>query len=278
MIVCLAGLEGSMNILNDLEDGGLDYGLISFYYLKNQEQLEAILKKVKYLLIDSGAHSFQHGKAANFDEYTEMYAKFIKRNTDNPQILGFFEMDIDNVIGYDGVLRLRKKLTAVSDKIIPVWHQNRGIGDYIKTCEEWKGRRVAITGFANQDQVDGQFNYFINEAHAHDCLIHILGFTRFKLITRLNLGLYDSVDSSTWIQAAVYNEIMLPNHGADSIRYKFLRGLKWEEEALKRVNFITAKKMQLYYKDIDQSVYGHKQTNPLRNDGSEKSRRKEIIC
>lgn len=278
MMICLAGLEGSLNILNELEDGGLEYGLISFYYLRNQEQLEAILKKVKYLLIDSGAHSFQYGKTVDFEEHTNLYAKFIKRNTNNPQILGFFEMDVDNVIGYDEVLRLRRKLTAVSDKIIPVWHNNRGVADFISMCEEYRGRRISITGFSGGECVDGQFNYFINEAHYHDCLIHILGFTRFKLITGLNLGLYDSVDSSTWIQAAVYNEIMLPNHSDDVIRYKFLRGLKWEEEALKRVNFITAKKMQLYYKGIDQSIYGHKQTNPLKNDGSEKSRREEIIC
>lgn len=254
MMICLAALEGCKDILSDIDDGYLEYGLISFYYLKNQEQLESILKKVKYLLVDSGAHSFQHGKKVDFDEYTDMYANFIKKNTDNKQIVGFFEMDIDNVIGYEEVLRLRKKLTDVSDKIIPVWHNNRGVNEFIKMCEEFKGRRVAVTGFSNNDIVDSQYNLFINEAHKHNCKIHLLGLTRFELIKDLNLGLYDSVDSSTWLQASVFNEINLPVNNQTTSRFKFLRGLDFKRDLL-RLNFITAKYMQDLYKDKDQSVF-----------------------
>lgn len=277
MIVCLAALESHMDVVNAIDDHSLEYGLISFYYLRNQEHLEKILRKVNYLLIDSGAHSFQHGKKANLDEYTEIYAKFVKRNTHNPQILGFFEMDVDNVIGYDEVLRLRGKLTAVSDKIIPVWHQNRGVDDYIRTCEEWRGRRIAITGFANQDQVDGQFNHFINEAHCHNCLIHILGFTRYNLIQDLNLGLYDSVDSSSWVQASAYSSLMLPSHDTTITTYDFLGGIRWQNNSLMKTNYIAAKYMQEVYINKDNHIYGDLQTNPINNGGSEKSRRKEII-
>lgn len=275
MMICLAALETNMAILEGLEDESLDYGLTSFFYLKDQEHFENVLKKVKYLLIDSGAHSFQHGKKVDFDSYTEIYARFIKRNTDNPKIIGFFEMDVDNVIGYQEVLRLRKKLTAVSDKIVPVWHQNRGVDDFIKTCEEWRGRRIAVTGFKNNDITDGQYNLFINEAHRHDCMIHILGCTRYRLINNLNLGLYDSVDSSSWKQQAIYNQLMLPYHENDIKTFEFFRGINFQENSLMKTDFLVAKYMQELYKFRDQSVIGSKQTNPLRNEGSKQSPRKE---
>ncbi|MDY5929885.1 MAG: hypothetical protein SPJ27_07615 [Candidatus Onthovivens sp.] len=258
MIICLASLEFSTGlkcIYEQIDDHYLKFGLVSFYYLKNQQELEQILTKVDYLLIDSGAHSFQHGTKVNFDEYTHLYANFIKRNTDNKRILGFFEMDIDNVVGYEKVLEYRKVLEKVSDKIIPVWHNNRGVDEFIKMCEEHRGKRIAITGFANNDITDGQYNLFINEAHKHNCYIHILGLTRFDLIKELNLGLYDSVDSSSWKQTGIYG-------GLDVVKKKFNLNRLSCFEGLRNVhysnflslNFEAAKRIQDNYLNIDNSI------------------------
>ena len=41
-------------------------------------------------------------------------------------------MDVDNIIGYEKVLELRKILLEATDKIIPVWHKNRGIDEFKK--------------------------------------------------------------------------------------------------------------------------------------------------
>lgn len=210
MRICLASLENYDTLLNNCEDKYIKYGLVSYYYLKNQETLDKILKKVDYLLIDSGAHSFQHGKKVSFYDYTYKYAEFIKKNTDNPQIMGFFEMDIDNVIGYKKVLELRSILEKVSDKIIPVWHNNRGVNDFIEMCKKYSGKRISITGFSNGDIKDNQYNLFINTAHKYNCKIHILGLTRYELIKSLNLGKEDSADSSTWKQCGIYGTIQLP--------------------------------------------------------------------
>jgi len=184
-------------ILNNIEDDYLEHGLISFFYLKTEENLELVLSKCKTLLVDSGAHSFQHGVKIDFDEYTREYMEFIKKHTDNPKIEGFFEMDIDNVTGYEKVKEYRVLLEAVSDKIIPVWHQDRGIDDFHLMCSERSGRRISITGFSNNDIIDGQYNLFLNTAHNYGCNVHILGMTRFPLIKELNLHKDDSVDSSS---------------------------------------------------------------------------------
>lgn len=101
------------------------FGLQSYYYLrKKPDAFKMAMEKCGEILIDSGAHSFQHGVGKKIDwvAYTKEYAQWIKEN-DNDKILGYFEMDIDNVVGYENVLELRKILLEVTDKIIPVWHK-----------------------------------------------------------------------------------------------------------------------------------------------------------
>jgi hypothetical protein len=208
------------------------------------------------MLIDSGAFSFQHGKGKHqsLDSYTDEYAAFIKRNTSNPKIEGFFEMDIDNVIGYDEVLRLRKKLTAVSDKIIYVWHRNRSIEEFYKMCDELKGKKVGITGFANGDISDGQYNLFINEAHRRGCKIHVLGCTRYSLIQTLNLGKEDSVDSSSWKQGAIFGDVDLPTKKGGNFKLTAFEGMKTNYKKFMMANYLTARAIQEYYYPIDNSI------------------------
>lgn len=101
------------------------YNLMSYYYIKNKNDLATLIRdNSEEILIDSGAHSFQFGKKVDWLKYTQEYAEFIK-NYDKPNVIGYFEMDIDNIIGYGKVLELRKILEKVSNKIIPVWHPNR---------------------------------------------------------------------------------------------------------------------------------------------------------
>ena len=198
MRICLATLETGDFLLKKMKDEELDYGLTSYYYLRGQEQLDLILSKInKSLLIDSGAHSFRFGKKVNFDDFTNSYIQFVKENTHNPKIEGFFEMDVDNVIGYDKVLEYRRKLEEVSDKIIPVWHKERGLDDFIDMCKKYKGKRIALPGIIGTELKDEDYNLFINTAHKYGCRVHILGCTRYKMIKDLNLDKDDSVDSSS---------------------------------------------------------------------------------
>jgi hypothetical protein len=227
----------------------IKYGLISFFYIKDQKHLEDILDRIDgKVLIDSGAHTIQHTKDTKaLTEYVDRYIEFIKKNTSNPKIEGFFEMDIDNVIGVEEVKKIRKKLEEVSDKIIPVWHVFRGVQDYIDTCKEYSGRKISITGFAH-DVHDSQLNLFINTAHKYGCKIHILGMTRYEIIKMLNLNKEDSVDSSSWKQTGIYGRIqfLLPDGG--SFIFSSLAGLKSiSYKTYTMINWIFAKEMQEYW-------------------------------
>lgn len=177
--------------------------LESFYYA--DKETERLLPLYGDFLLDSGAFTFMQGKGyvPNWDDYVERYADFINRNN----IAKFFELDVDSVTGYDVVLRLRKKLEALTGKqCIPVWHRSRGKEEYIRHCEEYP--YVAIGGL-----VDGAkkgeyarkywsaFPWFIRTAHVNHAKIHALGFTSLEGISKYH---FDSVDSTAWTAGNKY--------------------------------------------------------------------------
>lgn len=203
MKIFLSGLEasGEFEDINKRIDK-YKYILCSYYYLR-QDVFLKILNKSELMIIDSGAHSFQKGKKVNWKEYTKKYSEWIKNNDCN-KIVGYFEMDVDNILGYEKVLELRKILESVSDKIIPVWHKNRGIVEYKKMCQKYANKIIAITGFKNEDIKDEQYLMFLKYAKKYNCKVHCLGMTRKKILDKVP---FDYVDSSSWKQQAIYGRI-----------------------------------------------------------------------
>lgn len=184
------------------------WNLLSYYQIRGKGAggIDLFLETLKYskeMLVDSGAHSFQKGKKVDWEAYTREYADFI-RKYDNPKILGYFEMDVDNIIGYENVLRLRRILTAVSPKIIPVWHKNRGLEEFKEMCKEYAGRIVAITGFKDEDISDNQYHLFVKYAHDCGCKIHGLGMTRSKILEKVP---FDFTDSASWKLETAYGKV-----------------------------------------------------------------------
>lgn len=183
----------------------LKWNLMSYYYVKGSKEKTAkyIRDHSDLILIDSGAHSFQFGKKVNWLEYTEQYAKFIKE-FDRPNVVGYFEMDIENVIGYDAVLELRKIINRATDKVIPVWHPLRGIDNYERMCEEYAGQVVAIGGFKGTDIKDSQYLQFLKVAKRYGCKVHCLGMTRREVLDNVP---FDYTDSSSWVMQALTGKI-----------------------------------------------------------------------
>lgn len=244
MKVFLSGLESSeKNIIDELiaKKEKVDNILTSYYYLRKKENLFTKLKKIsKEILIDSGAHSFQKGTKVEWEKYTKEYANWIKENDCN-QIIGYFEMDVDNMIGYQKVLQLRKILESQSEKIIPVWHKNRGIQEYKEMCNNYQ--YVAITGFKNEDIKDDQYLMFLKYAKQHNCQVHCLGMTRVKILNKIP---FDSVDSSTWKQAGNFGEYRKFQNGKLEV---FKQKGKFTTEYLDKANFQEFTKLQQFYKE-----------------------------
>ena len=183
------------------------WNLLSYYQIRKDRKLADIVKAYSdEILIDSGAHSFQKGKHVDWVQYTKEYIEFIKAY-DSPKVIGYFEMDADNIIGYDKVLQLRKMLEAECDKIIPVWHISRGIEEYKKMCRDYAGKIVAITGFKNAEIKDEQYIMFLKYAWKYGCKVHCLGMTRKKVLDKVP---FDYTDSSSWLQEVVYGMVYNP--------------------------------------------------------------------
>ena len=181
----------------------MKWNLMSFYYIRKNTDLANFIKKhSEEVMIDSGAHSFQKGKKVDWLEYTKQYAEFIKM-FDDDKVVGYFEMDVDNVLGYDKVLELRSILESVSDKIIPVWHENRGIEEFKKMCRDYAGKIIAISGIRGEIK-DEQFIMFVKYAKKFNCKVHCLGMTRKAILDKVP---FDYVDSSSWKQSGLYGRI-----------------------------------------------------------------------
>ena len=247
MKVFLSGLESSEeNIIKKYikDNKKIDYALTSYFYCRNKTNFINNLKLfANEILVDSGAHSFQKGKKVDWVEYTKKYAEWIEQN-DCDKILGYFEMDVDNIIGYENVLELRKMLESVTNKIIPVWHKNRGIKEFKKMCKDYQGKIIAITGFKNEDIQDNQYIMFLKYAKKYNCKVHCLGMTRTKILNKIP---FDFVDSSTWKQAGNFGEVSIFKNG-EMKRSKQYKG-KYKTKELDLLNFEEFVKMQIYYKN-----------------------------
>ena len=200
--------EGGYPIVQRIVGDGLQmkWNLMSYYYIQsgNREWLaEFIRDNSELVLVDSGAHTFQFGRKVDWDEYTKQFAHFIE-SFDSPKVLGYFEMDIENVVGFGKVLELRSILEDVTDKIIPVWHPLRGIGNYEEMCEQYSGKIIAIGGFKGSDIRDDQYLSFLKVARKHNCKVHCLGMTRAEVLDKVP---FDTVDSRTWVNGVMFGKI-----------------------------------------------------------------------
>lgn len=226
----LSGLEDS-NLINEILKVLPQLNFILFSFMKLQsDKFFPLYKLVEdhstNILIDSGAFTLQKKKAeSNYYQYTKRYVNFIEEN-DNPKIEGYFEMDIDNIIGYDNVVELRKMLEEVSDKIIPVWHSNRGIREFKQLCEDYD--YVAITG-KSADIRKNQYKLFVDYAHKHNTRIHGLGIS--DKTRCLNIP-FDSVDSTNYLNGVKYAKHKNKRMASDYVRnnYKKIRLLHFIQE------------------------------------------------
>lgn len=168
------------------------YNLESFYYIKPWQY--QLIERSKMFLLDSGAFTFfSSGRKVDWDEYIDKYARFINEH----DVRYYFELDIDVLVGYENVLKLRNKLeTETGRKCIPVWHKHRGLDEFKKMCDEYS--YVAIGGIASKEIKPSQHKAFpmlINEAHRRGAKIHGLGYTN---VSKFNENRFDSVDSTRW--------------------------------------------------------------------------------
>lgn len=217
--------------------------LQSFYYCNDFTE-KVIIPSCENFMLDSGAFTFfSSGKNVDWNEYIKKYAEFINRNN----IKLFFELDIDVLIGYENVLKLRKRLeTLTNKKCIPVWHKSRGLDEFIKMCKEYD--YVAIGGIVSKEITSKEYKYFpklIKIAHENGAKIHGLGFTNLAGLTKYH---FDSVDSTSWVSGNRFGAVYKFN-GKTMVKYAKKEGQRLADSRKVAVhNFIEWKKFANYAK------------------------------
>lgn len=248
MKVFLSAIEGSecYPIRETYPNLQMNWNLMSFFYMnkksdQSREHIEWVMRRSKNTIIDSGAHSFRRGLSPKegWEAYTRQYADWISTH-DRPNCIGYFEMDVDNVVGYDEVKRLRRILERATDKIIPVWHRNRGVADYVETCREYSGRVVSITALGGDVSVH-QLDLFRKVAWQNDCRIHCLGMTRKEVLDTVP---FDYVDSSSWKQQGIRKYISKDIRQPANMHYKttimmaYLHAMKLQDHYYQKWSFL----------------------------------------
>lgn len=212
--------------------------------------LQTTEKSVKYLpyygdyMLDSGAFSMLMGNAKKVDlkTYVDSYIAYVQKYN----VQKFFELDIDPVVGYEEVLKIRKYIAEkVGRSPIPVWHKSRGMKDFIEMCKRYK--YVAIGGYVSGEFTKGEVEKFpllIKEAHSHGAKIHGLGFTQLKYLPRFH---FDSVDSTAWVSGNRFGAVYKFN-GKTMVKYNKPAGMRVRNKEVAINNFIEWVKFQEYAK------------------------------
>lgn len=242
MNIMLAGGESGADKLGEQRKKYSPYILESF--------LQTTEKSVKYLpyygdyMLDSGAFSMLMGNAKKVDlkTYVDSYIAYVQKYN----VQKFFELDIDPVIGYEEVLKIRKYIAEkVGRSPIPVWHKSRGMKDFIEMCKRYK--YVAIGGYVSGEFTKGEVEKFpllIKEARSHGAKIHGLGFTQLKYLPRFH---FDSVDSTAWVSGNRFGAVYKFN-GKTMVKYNKPAGMRVKNKEVAINNFVEWVKFQEYAK------------------------------
>lgn len=200
MKLCLAGLESIYKETRELTDK-VPFILQSFYYVSSW-QLH-LIHKAELFLLDSGAFTFMNNSKNHVDwnEYLTRYINFINEN----DVKYFFELDIDSVVGYEEVKRLRCRLeNETNKKCIPVWHKSRGIEEYKKLCSEYD--YIAIGGIVTKEitkKEHSSMKKLVAYANSRGTKVHGLGFTPIHVE---HYGFY-STDSTSWKSISRFGKV-----------------------------------------------------------------------
>lgn len=192
--------RGDRNLKIFLAGGGyMPDNFYNFYRLESYltaKQKRMPYNRYKDFILDSGIFSYLNGKDTknvDWEKYVAEYADFVREN----QIKNYVEVDVDRIVGYDIVKKLREMLEKkVGWKSMPVWHINRGYDDWEETIKEYN--YVCFGAFLTDNLKKEKFpmiKKFLDDANKNNCKVHGLGFTSMEWLKKLK---FYSVDSSSW--------------------------------------------------------------------------------
>lgn len=244
MKLCLAGTSGvyesTRPYLNDVP-----YMLESFFYFCNFQK--PLIKTADLFLLDSGAFTFMNGAngKVNWDEYISKYIAFINEN----DVEHYFELDIDAIVGYEEVKRMRARIESeTGKKSIPVWHKSRGIDEFKRLVKDYD--YIAIGGFAIKHIKQNEYpiiRKMVQYAYESGTKVHGLGFTP-KEVTKYK---FYSVDSTTWLSCRRFGSLFKYDNG--QMRMVTPKNHGTRKDRQREIEVLTLKEWIKYQKYLNRS-------------------------
>ena len=244
MKLCLAGTSGvyesTRPYLNDVP-----YLLESFFYFCNFQK--PFIKTADLFLLDSGAFTFMNGAngKVNWDDYISKYIAFINDN----DIEHYFELDIDAIVGYEEVKRIRARIESeTGKKSIPVWHKSRGIDEFKRLVKDYD--YIAIGGFAIKHIKQNEYpiiRKMVQYAYESGTKVHGLGFTP-KEVTKYK---FYSVDSTTWLSCRRFGSLFKYDDG--QMRMVTPKNHGTRKDRQREIEVLTLKEWIKYQKYLNRS-------------------------
>lgn len=197
------------------------------------------------VMIDSGAHSFfseeglsiahskkKKTKQTDFFEYAKNYAAWLIKYKQYIDVA--VELDIDVLIGYPNVLKIRKILESSGAPIMPVWHKSLGEAEWDNMIAHYPYVGIGL-GDAKSTKSILNIGFFISKlskAIKNKTKVHAFGMVKPNYMLRLP---FYSVDSSSWNAGSRYGQLV--GYDAKNIRIVQKR-VNNQKDFLKVVNHL----------------------------------------
>lgn len=244
MKLCLAGTSGVYESTRPhLKQ--VPYLLESFYYFCPFQK--PLIKSADLFLLDSGAFTFMNGAKGkvNWDDYINKYISFINEN----DVEHYFELDIDVIVGYEEVRRIRTKIEReTGKKAIPVWHKSRGMDEFKRLVNDYD--YIAIGGFAIKHIKRNEYpiiKRMVQYAYDNGVKVHGLGFTP-KEVTQYK---FYSVDSTTWLSCRRFGSLFKYDDGRMKMVTPKNHGTRKDKQ--REIELLTLKEWIKYQKYLSRS-------------------------
>lgn len=225
----------------------------SFYYLRKfgPEKREKMKQWIKdnniCFLMDSGVFSLREDKKffkirRTKEELLEFYTKFTKEYFQIVQdwydvIYQFAEMDIDSVIGFDEVKKLRNLLPAqFQGKMCAVHHpDSRTNNDFLEDSKKYHFMGLG-TSMTKDERRVAAYGSFVKHIQKNGNRIHGFALVDTEM---LNAVPFNSADSNSWKSGVMYGILFYfdkEKKKVRSFRYKNSRELKKHYDELAKLH------------------------------------------
>lgn len=221
-VIFLAGGEVD-KLSRALIDGGIRNILYSYYYIKQMKREKAIDRIIKdnpdvRFFLDSGAFTFaekyvdpeERKKLPPSDVYVGQYFNYIDQYGYHYNRIAEADFDSKGLVTTDEVDEWRDQMYSrwPNAPIVTIWHGVRGMEYWRSYCRDPQLLHLGI-GSSDRRQY-GRLIGMINEAHRWGKTVH--GFALTEIKTSATYLPFDTIDSSSWVNAQKYGTTFIFKH------------------------------------------------------------------